>query len=168
MHQKKYLRRKLNRVIMKYILSAALLSLMTVVTFSQTTIEGTYLPVKNTRILQVWDTAATTMPIPTSGANQIWDYSLGFSSIMDTFELAVKDPLATPHASYFPDATHASFLRSPFALADSLWLYFTVDTIGLRNLGYYSDKASSPGLVTSDPTEFVLPMALDYLDTLVD
>ena len=167
-HQKQYFRRKLNRSFMKPIISTAFLSFITLITFSQTTIEGTYLPVKNTRILQVWDTAATTMPIPTSGASQIWDYSNGFSSIMDTFELAVKDPLATPHAMHFPNATHASFLRSPFALADSLWLYFTVDTVGLRNLGYYSDKASSPGLVTADPTEFVLPMALDYQDTLID
>ena len=50
---------------MKSIISTALLFCISLVTFSQTTIEGTYLPVKNTRILQVWDTAATTMPIPT-------------------------------------------------------------------------------------------------------
>jgi len=54
---------------MKSIISTALLSLISLITFSQTTIEGTYLPVKNTRILQVWDTAATTMTIPTIGAN---------------------------------------------------------------------------------------------------
>ena len=122
---------------MKPIISAALLSFISLVTFSQTTIEGTYLPVKNTRILQVWDTAATTMPIPTIGVNQIWDYSAAFGSISDTFELAVKDPISTPHVAHFPDATHASFLRSPFELADSLWLYFTVDTVGIKNLGYY-------------------------------
>jgi hypothetical protein len=108
------------------------------------------------------------MTVPTIGANQVWDYSGAFGSIMDTFELAVKDPIATPHAQYFPDATHASFLRSPFALADSLWLYFTVDTIGMNNLGYYSDKSTSVGLVTAGPSEFILPMALDYLDTIVD
>jgi len=153
---------------MKPIISAALLSCISLVTFSQTTIEGTYLPVKNTRILQVWDTAATTMPIPTIGANQVWDYSGAFGSISDTFELAVKDPIATPHVAHFPDATHASFLRSPFVLADSLWLYFTVDTVGIKNLGYYSDKSTSTGLVTAGPTEFVLPMALAYQDTLVD
>lgn len=153
---------------MKSIISIALLSCISLVTFSQTTIEGTYLPVKNTRILQVWDTAATTMPIPTVGANQVWDYSGAFGSISDTFELAVKDPIATPHVAHFPDATHASFLRSPFALADSLWLYFTVDTVGINNLGYYSDKSTSTGLVTAGPTEFVLPMALDYQDTIVN
>ena len=153
---------------MKQIISATFLSFITLVTYSQTTIEGTYLPVKNTRILQAWDTAATTMPIPTIGANQVWDYSAAFGSISDTFELAVKDPIATPHAAYFPQATHASFLRSPFALADSLWLYFTVDTVGIKNLGYYSDKSTSSGLVTAGPPEFVLPMTLAYQDTLVD
>ncbi|MDC0338526.1 hypothetical protein OAN33_03200 [Flavobacteriales bacterium] len=56
---------------MKQIISATFLSFITLVTYSQTTIEGTYLPVKNTRILQAWDTAATTMPIPTIGANQV-------------------------------------------------------------------------------------------------
>ena len=153
---------------MKSILFSALLSFVSLVAFSQTTIEGTYLPVKNTRILQAWDTAATTMPIPTIGANQVWDYSAAFGSISDTFELAVKDPIATPHGAYFPQATHASFLRSPFALADSLWLYFTVDTVGIKNLGYYSDKSTSSGLVTAGPPEFVLPMTLAYQDTLVD
>jgi len=153
---------------MKSILSTAILSLISFFTFSQTTIEGTYLPVKNTRILQVWDTLCSTMTIPTIGTNQVWDYSNAFGSIMDTFELAVKDPIATPHVAYFPDATHASFLRSPFPLADSLWLYFTVDTVGINNLGYYSDKSDFSGLVTANPTEFVLPMALDYQDTIID
>jgi len=153
---------------MKSIIPSVLLSFINLITFSQTTIEGTYLPVKNTRILQVWDTAATTMPIPTIGANQVWDYSGAFGSISDTFELAVKDPIATPHVAYFPDATHASFLRSPFGLADSLWLYFTVDTVGIKNLGYYSDKSTSSGLVTAGPPEFVLPMTLAYQDTIVD
>ena len=153
---------------MKSIIFAILLSLISFITFSQTTIEGTYLPVKNTRILQVWDTLCSTMTVPTIGANQLWDYSNAFGSIVDTFELAVKDPVATPHAQYFPDATHASFLRSPFLLADSLWLYFTVDTTGINNLGYYSDKSTSVGLVTAGPSEFLLPMALNYLDTIVD
>jgi len=89
---------------MKSILSTAILSLISFFTFSQTTIEGTYLPVKNTRILQVWDTLCSTMTIPTIGANQVWDYSGAFGSIMDTFELAVKDPIATPHVAHFPDA----------------------------------------------------------------
>ena len=83
---------------MKSSIFAILLSLISFITFSQTTIEGTYLPVKNTRILQVWDTLCSTMTVPTIGANQLWDYSNAFGSIVDTFELAVKDPIATPHA----------------------------------------------------------------------
>ncbi len=136
--------------------------------YAQPTIEGTYLPVRNTSIKQVWDTAALTMPVPTTGPNQVWDYSGAFSNIVDTFDLAVYEPAATPYFSDFPDATHSSFLTSPFELADSLWLYFIVDTNGIQNLGYYSDKSTVQGLIESSPTEFVMPMELDYLDTHMD
>ena len=136
--------------------------------YAQPTIEGTYLPVRNTSIKQVWDTAALTMPVPTTGPNQVWDYSGAFSNIVDTFDLAVYEPAATPYFSDFPDATHSSFLRSPFALADSLWLYFIVDTSGIQNMGYYSDKSTAQGLIESSPTEFVMPMELDYLDVHMD
>ena len=136
--------------------------------YAQVTIEGTYLPVRNTRIKQVWDTAALTMPVPTTGPNQVWDFSGAFSNIVDTFDLAVYEPAATPYFSDFPDATHASYLRSPFELADSLWLYFLVDTNGIQNMGYYSEKSTAQGLIVGDPTEFVMPMELNYLDTHLD
>lgn len=153
---------------MKSSLYTLLLSLVSFSAFSQATIEGTYLPVRNTRILQVWDTAATTMTIPTIGANQVWDYSGAFSSIVDTFELAVKAPLATPYGQYFPNATHASFLRTPFQLSDSIWLYFEVDTSGMYNLGYFSEKQDFDSLVFAIPPEFVTPMEFTYGDTFTD
>ncbi|MBT6515098.1 MAG: carboxypeptidase regulatory-like domain-containing protein, partial [Crocinitomicaceae bacterium] len=141
--------------------------------YAQVTIEGTYLPVVNTRIQQVWDTSATLMPVPTTGPNQLWDYSMAFDPSLtlvnlDTFDLAVKTPSTTPYFSDFPDATHASFLRSPFGLADSLWLYFIVDTLGVHNMGYYSTSADAQGLITADPMEFVMPDELNYLDTIYD
>ncbi len=136
--------------------------------FSQATIEGTYLPVINTRILQVWDTAAPTMNVPTTGANQIWDFSNDFSAIVDTFEMAVKEPTTTPYFNYFPDATHASYLRSPFQLADSLWLYFEVDTSGMYNLGYFSEKQDFDSVVFATPPEFVIPMEFTYGDVFTD
>ena len=156
---------------------ASVLTLLALLTnhfnYAQVTIEGTYLPVVNTRIQQVWDTSATLMAVPTTGPNQLWDYSMAFdpsltSVNLDTFDLAVYAPSTTSYFSDFPDATHASFLRSPFGLADSLWLYFIVDTLGVHNMGYYSTSADAQGLITADPMEFVMPDELNYLDTIYD
>ena len=58
-------------------------------------IEGTYLPVINTSIKEVWDTTYNSMTIPTTGANQIWDYrnSNGqFNNVVDTFQIKIFAP----------------------------------------------------------------------------
>ena len=99
------------------------------VTAQGPTIEGTYLPVKGTSVKQVWDTTNFSMSIPTSGPNQIWDYTTAngqFTNIVDTFQIKTFDAATAPYSQYFPTATHATFLRTPFNNpSDSLYSCLT-------------------------------------------
>ena len=136
--------------------------------FAQPTVEGTYLPVHNTVIKQVYDTVAANLEVPTRGPNQVWDYTNSFTNILDTFELQTFDANATPYVSDFPGATHASFLRAPFNFADSIYSYFIVDTNGIQNLGFYSIKEEYDTSFVSSPTEWVIPFEINYGDTIRD
>ena len=146
-----------------------LLSLFSFSAFAQPVIEGTYLPVKGTRILQVYDTTAVQLFLPTTGANQVWDYSSAFVNLTDTFELATFDPSATPYASTFPTATHASYLRVPWnSFADSLYSYFRVDTIGMHGVGAWSEKQEFDTSFITMPEELVMLNEVTYGTTLQD
>jgi hypothetical protein len=135
---------------------------------SQPVVEATYLPVHNTIIKQVYDTVAADLIVPTRGPNQVWDYSLRFTNILDTFDLQTYDAATTPYISVFPDATHASFLRAPFNLADSIYSYFVVDTNGIQNLGFYSTKTQFDTSFISNPTEWVTNATIHYGDQVYD
>ncbi len=132
-------------------------------------IEGTYLPVINTSIKEVWDTTFNSMTVPTSGPNQIWDYrnSNGqFNNVVDTFQIKIFAPSATPYAAYFPAATHASFLRTPFNnVSDSLYSYYVIDHGGLYNIGGFNIKKSFDSTIVSNPYEYYCPSLVPYLFT---
>jgi hypothetical protein len=142
--------------------------------FSQTApvIEGTYYPVRNTSIKQVWDTTLGSMSIPAMGQNMVWDYrniNNQFTHIADTFSFAFKDPAQTPYASYFPSATHATFMRTPFAnVSDSLYSYWKVNQNGLYNIGGYSKKHGYDTVLYTNPMEFYAPNLIHYLDNYID
>ena len=136
--------------------------------FSQPIIEATYLPVHNTVIKQVYDTIANDLIVPSKGPNQVWDYSWRFTNILDTFDLQTFDASTTPHFSHFPNATHSSYLLSPFLLADSVFSYFIVDTNGIQNLGYFSEKQGIDSHFVSFPTEWVTNFTLGYGDLVYD
>ena len=112
--------------------------------FAQTppVIEGTYMPVRNTKIKQVWDVTPGSMSVPSIGINQVWDYRFSnnqFLNIVDTFDFGFFDPSATPYAQYFPNATHATFVRTPFNnISDSLYYYWEINQVGLYNLGVFN------------------------------
>lgn len=159
------------------------------------TILGTYLPVVNTEIKQVWNVnpnqgGANIMEYPTYSSDnndmpQVWDYSNSFptNAGIDTFSLvsyAPNNPLITnlqgqSISQYFPLATHASFIESPFPDADSLWSFYRIDTSGFYNLGHFALKAPNiQGLVFDDTTlimtneELVVPFKVNYGDQFLD
>lgn len=142
--------------------------------FAQTppVVEGTYYPVRNTSIKQVWDTTLGSMSVPAMGQNMLWDYTNlngQFNNIADTFSFAFKDPAQTPYASYFPTATHATFMRTPFDnVSDSLYSYWQVNQSGLFNVGGYSKKHAYDTVLYNNPMEFFAPNLIHYLDNYKD
>lgn len=134
-------------------------------------IEGTYYPVRNTSIKQVWDTT-TNMSVPATGTNITWDYTFAngkFTNICDTFSFKFIDPAQTPYNSYFPTSTHATFVRTPFANpSDSLYSYWQVNYNGLFNQGGFCIKHAFDSTIVSTPQEFYSPSLIHYLDSYTD
>lgn len=119
-------------------------------------IKGIYLPVRGTKVKQVYETANPAMAKPNFGAAQTWDYSTSFVNTVDTFDLATYDPNdptcnCSQYLSYFPGATHVSFLRAPFLFDDSTYSFFRIDTNGVWSVGAYSINSfiKSVGLDTA-------------------
>lgn len=154
---------------MKLIYFLLLVTIVTELSAQGPVIEGMYLPVRGTRIEQVYDTTAVALDIPSKGENQVWDYSNKFVNILDTFELATDYPESTPYFSHYPEATHASFLRAPFGFGDSLWLYFIVDTAGINNIGMYGKTGFGPDTnIYVNPSELMMPSSVWYGREVVD
>ncbi|MES2592653.1 MAG: T9SS type A sorting domain-containing protein [Bacteroidota bacterium] len=133
-------------------------------------IEGTYLPVKGTAINEIWDTTSV-IAVPFPGADTTWDYSSAFLNPLNPNKIETFDPIITPYSSYFPTATHASYLRAPFNdFTDSLYSYYIIDTSGLYMIGGKSIKsAPSTGtyavndtIVTISPPELYVPNNAAY------
>jgi len=135
-------------------------------------IEGTYYPVRNTSIKQVWDITPGNMAKPTMGQNMVWDYTNAngqFTIINDTFSFAFKDPAQTPYSSYFPAATHATYMRTPFNnISDSLYFYWHVNYQGLFNVGGFSKKHEYDSVIYTNPMEFYAPSLITYLTSHTD
>ncbi len=131
------------------------------------TVEGTYLPVKGTSVQQAWDYNAP-LTVPITGTNVVWNYSSQFTGVgvHDTFQIKTMDPSATTYSLYFPNATHATFLRAPavFDILDSLYSYLIIDRTGLYNVGGFSQKYDS-SYHTYSPYELYMPSSVTYGDT---
>lgn len=134
-------------------------------------IEGTYFPVRNTSIKQVWDTT-TNMIIPATGTNVTWDYTFAngqFVNVCDTFSFKFIDPSATPYNSHFPTSTHATFVRTPFKNpSDSLYNYWQVNYGGLFNQGGYCIKNGYDSTIVNAPQEFFAPSLINFGDSYTD
>ncbi len=134
--------------------------------------EGTYLPVINTSVKEVWDTTYNSMSVPTTGPNQIWDYrktSGQFTHVVDTFQIKIFAPSSTPYSAYFPGATHASYLRTPYNnITDSLYSYYVINHGGLYNMGAFSIKHGYDSTLISTPYEHYCPSLVPYLMTKND
>jgi hypothetical protein len=135
-------------------------------------IEGTYLPVKNTKIKQVWDVTPGSMSIPSVGINQVWDYRFSnnqFLNVTDTFDFGFYAPNTTPYYQYFPGATHATFVRTPFNnYTDSLYYYWEINQDGLYNLGGFNIRPMFDSTLINVGKEFYAPNAIKYGDVYMD
>src|SRR3989304_3266207 len=117
-------------------IATVLLLIFSLISFAQPVIEGTYLPVRGSFIKEIWDISST-ITVPDSGVNIVWDYSTEFTAQTDTFQIKTFHPDSIVNglsfSQYFPNATHASFLRSPLNnLTDSLYSYYIIDADGLH------------------------------------
>lgn len=145
------------------------------IAFAQTptapVIEGTYFPVRNTSIKQVWDTT-TNMMVPATGTNITWDYTFAngqFINVCDTFSFKFIDPSQTPYNSHFPTSTHATFVRTPFRNpSDSTYSYWQVNYDGLYNQGGYCTKHEFDSTIISTPQEFFAPSLISLNDSHTD
>ncbi|MBU0487521.1 MAG: carboxypeptidase regulatory-like domain-containing protein [Bacteroidetes bacterium] len=141
-------------------------------------IEGTYLPVNGTSVVLVVDTMFNQIPVPTTGQNQMWDYSDKFLNVNDTALFETDYPSKYPHSSNFPLATNASFQISHVKPLHSMdgWGFYKIDTTGLKCIGmWFTDLIiygvdvdtcltyTKPMLVT--PTQMCL--STDIFDTAV-
>jgi len=135
-------------------------------------IEGQYFPVRNTSIKQVWDITPGSMALPSIGPNQFWDYSFSnnqFMNVVDTFLSKMLDPATTPYSQYFPSATHATFIRTPFDnFSDSLYSYFLVNQEGTYNLGGFNIRSPYDSTIKNTNTEFMAPTDITYLGGFTD
>lgn len=136
------------------------------VSFSQApVIEATYLPVRGTAIKEIWDITPNTLTVPDTGINKIWNYYGEFLGGIDTFKIQTFHPdtlvNGLSYSQYFPNATHASYLRSPLNnLTDSLYSYYIIDAEGLHMLGGFNIRAQSANNVGYDTTAIMSPSEL--------
>ena len=138
---------------MKKILVLSLMSFFSTILLAQPIIDGTYFPVRNTRITQIVDTAASNLTIPSVGANQLWDYSSQFV-LSDTGGLWTMDISQSPFASSHPAATHAVYSESPLPANNNKHTHIVIDTTGITIVGAQG-KSYAHG-------EFMGPSQLPY------
>jgi len=143
--------------------------------FAQTppVIEGTYYPVRNTSIKQVWDTTPGSMSVPTIGPNQVWDYSFTngqFLHVMDTLRFKILDPATTPYHQYFPTANQAVFIRSPFKgrVSDSLYYYFKNTINDISIVGGFNIQNKFDSTISYSNHEFYAPSQITYNSIYAD
>lgn len=132
------------------------------------TVEGTYLPVAGTTIHQIYDTTAVALTTPSFGANQVWDYSNAFVNLTDTFWIETFYAANTPYAALFPDATHATFLRTCFFDGDSLYTYLKIDTMGVHAVGGYSIQSQFNAPFESTDWEYIMPNEVSMGTVITD
>lgn len=151
----------------------AILFALTSLGFAQgPVIEAAYFPVRNTAIKQVWDIATTTMSVPSSGPNQVWDYTQSAGAFMspnDTTEYRFLDPATCMYSSYYPGATHVTYIRNPNGgLADSMYVFWQINYSGMWYLGGYNTKSTIDSAQVQTKKEFYAPLSGSYGATFKD
>ncbi|MDX2173805.1 MAG: hypothetical protein SFY56_11850, partial [Bacteroidota bacterium] len=146
--------------------------LFALVTYSQApVIEGTYFPVRNTAIKQVWDTTGGMM-VPSIGPNQVWDYRFSngqFLGAPDTVLSKFIDAVGAPFSQNFPQANQATFIRTPFrSISDSLYYFFKVTPQGTYIQGGRSIKYAFDSTTKHTKPEYYLPSSFAYGQTFTD
>jgi hypothetical protein len=158
---------------MKKQLTAVLIAIATIGVAQGPVIEAAYFPARNTKTKQVWDiSTTTTLVVPTSGANQVWDYTAAnnqFLSPNDTTDYQFLDPATSPYAAMYPGATHITYIRNPNGgLADSMYVFWKIDYNGMWYLGGYNVKALIDSSQIQTKKEFYAPLSGTYLNSFTD
>jgi len=135
-------------------------------------IEGTYFPVRNTGIKQVWDITPGSVSIPQTGPNKTWDYRFSngqFGNVTDTFPSRFLDPSATPYAQYHPQANQSTFIRTPLNnFSDSLYYYYKVTPDGTYLTGGFNIAKDYDSTIINTKYEFFMPYTFNYGDLYKD
>ncbi len=128
---------------MRKILLSTFFAIISLSIFAQgPVILGKYLPVKNSKIKQVWADTTASLSTPQLGTNQNWDYSN--ISAIDTTQAFVRDiNLYSDIATEFPSATHVFFSQD--INHDTSAQFIFVDTVGLHVVGDYNFTADTFG-----------------------
>lgn len=137
-------------------------------------VEGTYLPVAGTSFKQVWDLTSP-FSIPTTGPNQVWDYSGQFQNVAGTFKDSTTLASVAPYYKYYNGvfnkfkATHHAYLRTPLNdPSDSLHNFVQINKSGMYNLGGFNKKkAYDSTLIFTDP-ELLVPSIASYTSSAID
>ena len=153
----------------KILFSLALIATSTTLLAQGPKIEGTYLPVPGTSLQQVYDTVASMLDVPSSGVNQVWDYSNKFVNAADTFIIKTYDPDSTAYAKYANGASFATFLRTPFGEGDSVLSFYKVDPLkGVSIVGGFYAQVQYDTVYFSLKDEVVLPFNISFGHDKVD
>ncbi|MFO0358031.1 MAG: T9SS type A sorting domain-containing protein [Sphingobacteriaceae bacterium] len=159
---------------MKKLLALLFISIITNAQAQAPVIEGTYFPVRNTKIKQIWDTIQGVINVPTMGANQVWDYTQAngqFVNPCDTFDIKVFDPANAPKNQYFPGAAFAIFMRTPMPNDpfDSLYHFYSADhEIGLRKMGGFNISPMYDSTIIFSPQAFFSAPTMSFGTTITD
>ncbi|MBU0487522.1 MAG: choice-of-anchor J domain-containing protein, partial [Bacteroidetes bacterium] len=127
-------------------------------------IEGVYLPVCGSRFKWVCDYTCSNFPIPSVGANQVWDFSDAFIPT-DTVDFVTDYPATFPHYEYFPGATNAAS-HSGGQTGLNGYYFFKVDTTGIYRIGAWINSYDT-SVVVIDP-ELVAPTEMSSMMNTFD
>lgn len=142
---------------MKKILFVVLAFISVNILFAQSAkILGTYLPVVNTEIKQVWIHSGvnnglppSSVQVPEYGAGVFWDYSplplsIESGSNKNTHTLRTLPITASSPNNNYPEATIASHWTSPISTFDTVWTYSRVDSTGMYTEGVVNFSTGFP------------------------
>jgi len=157
---------------MKKQLTAVLVAMSLIGVAQGPVIEATYFPARNTAIKQVWDITTTTMSVPSSGINQVWDYRQSNGQFMnpsDTTDYKFLDPATSSYSSFFPGATHVTYIKNPNGgLADSMYVFWQINYSGMWYMGGYNVKAQIDSAQIQTKKEFYAPLSGSYGTNFID
>ncbi|MEX0966893.1 MAG: T9SS type A sorting domain-containing protein [Bacteroidia bacterium] len=145
----------------KSTLALQLFLIIPVFTFSQITLDQSYLPAAGDTFHFNIDLFTDLLPKDSVILEpQFWDFASELKNQANS-NWAFTTPSANPYGNYFPDATVAVHLEM-----DSVHLFFRTDSQGLHAVGLYSLNSLFTGPIESNPHELYYPASFTLGDTV--